>query len=562
MELSKQILRKIKTRKEINTIAEKLHRQGKKIVTINGSFDLLHYGHVYCLEKAKERGDVLIVGLNSDYSIHQYKGSDRPIISEKYRTAMIAALECVDYVTLFDETVPMQFVEGIKPDVHVNSAEYGYECIERPIVEKGGGKIYVIPKINDLSTSAIVKKLVAVTQKENKQTTWRDKILATIKKQKGILFAEPAIVHRCQYSGRSVIAKNSKFAEGFVDERGYVPVEWWIMSLTAAENEKTKENEGLSFVFVDNQKILFKQAVEIATKDMMGAYTHYWPLTKILDIGGDPVKTSFSEIKEVPPIPCHVHSGNIINGKAVGPGKLEAYFFPRVHVPPYNTNFGKTITRLGLKPIVTKEEFTEKLKEFGKSDAIYDLCNIFEIRAYDGWTILPGTIHAPGPWTTFEIQRPQDDFNLAGWQLGQRFSENELREKKQSLQLRGLKDEEAFVEEVVNWEVSTDPDFKKKYYRPSKIIEEGDWGKRIQIFFDNFYGEAFEIQPNHIWKRAADERPFAGIVWSGNGKLNDNTINVTNNKEKEFFVVPHTEVTIKNTGSVLLLIYTVFPIKE
>lgn len=564
--ISNAIQTKIKTREEINKIAQALHKEGKKIVTTNGSFDMLHYGHVYCLEEAKKQGDILIVGLNSDHSIHIYKSSDRPIIPEKYRAAMLAALSCVDYVTVFDETVPMPFLEGIKPHIHANSAEYGADCVERPTVEKYGGKVYVIPKVEGLSTSAIMNKLLAVTAKEKGQQTWRDKLLATVKKQNGILFAEPAIVYRCQYSGRNIIAKNSKFAEGYVDERGYVPVEWWIMSKTPAGNEKKKEGEGLSLVYLETEKgtekISFQHAVEIATADIVGEFTNQWPLTKILDIGGEPVQPSFGNEKEIPPIPCHVHSGDIINGKAAGPGKLEAYFFPPVNVQPYNAQFGKTITRLGVNPNVSKEMFEEKLKHFGKDDAMYELCTVYEIKAYDGWTLLPSVVHAPGPWTTFEIQRPQDDFNLASWQLGQRFREEELEEKRQSLQFRGLKDEKAFVEEVVNWDVSIDPKFKEKWYRPSKVIEQGSWGRRLQIFFDAFYGEALEIQPGQSYTRIKDERPFAGIVWSGKGMLNGNEINVMNNARKEFLVTPKTEVIIKNTGTIPLLIYTVFPIDE
>src|SRR3989338_6122610 len=337
------------------------------------------------------------------------------------------------------------------------------------------------------------------------------------------------------------------------------------MSKTTAENDKPKENEGLSYIFIDSEgkeeKLLFKDAVDIAQEELLGEYTQHWPLTKILDIGGEPVRTSFSFAEEVPPIPCHVHSGEIRNGKAQGPGKLEAYFFPPVDVPPYKQNFGKTITRLGLKPTVSKEQGRQNLKMFGKSDGMYELCNIYEINAYDGWTILPGTVHAPGPWTTFEIQRPQDDFNLASWQLGKRLSPLELEEKKKTAQLRGLENEEAFLKEVINWDVSIDPKFKENWYRKSKAIQEGPWVRQLQIFFDDFYGEAFEIQPGYSWTRNADHKPFAGIVWSGQGILNGNLINVENQKKKEFLVTPKTQITLTNTGETPLLIYTVFPIK-
>lgn len=160
--------KKIKSREDIKKIAIELHKKGKKIVTTNGSFDLMHYGHVYMLEKAKELGDVLIVGLNSDKSVKEYKSPDRPIIPEKFRAAMLAAIQCVDYVTLFDEIVPMTFVESIKPNVHVNSTEYGWDCVERPTVEKYGGKLVLIEKIEGLSTSAIMKKIAELDAKEKK----------------------------------------------------------------------------------------------------------------------------------------------------------------------------------------------------------------------------------------------------------------------------------------------------------------------------------------------------------------------------------------------------------
>ncbi|GAG14983.1 unnamed protein product, partial [marine sediment metagenome] len=99
-------MNKIKTFEEIKEIAPKLKSEGKKIVTTNGSFDLLHIGHVKSLQKAKEYGDILIVGLNSDSSIKQYKSKDRPIVGQKERAEMLAALECVDYVVIFDETDP------------------------------------------------------------------------------------------------------------------------------------------------------------------------------------------------------------------------------------------------------------------------------------------------------------------------------------------------------------------------------------------------------------------------------------------------------------------------
>ena len=150
---------KIKTREEISKISEDLKKKGKVIVSCNGSFDLLHIGHVKFLQEAKKQGDVLIVGLNSDSSIKSYKSSDRPIIGEKYRGEMVSAFECVDYVTIYDEKDSLAFVESVKPNVHVNGAEYGMDCIEAHLVKKYGGKIHLVPKFEGFSTTELISKI-------------------------------------------------------------------------------------------------------------------------------------------------------------------------------------------------------------------------------------------------------------------------------------------------------------------------------------------------------------------------------------------------------------------
>lgn len=151
--------KKIKTREEIKEIADELRKQGKKIVTCNGTFDLVHVGHLMFLKEAKEQGDVLIVGLNSDSSIKQYKNKTRPFTPQQYRTELISGFECVDYVTIFDETNPIELLKVIKPDVHVNGEDYGYNCIERPIVEKYGGKIHIVKNFKGFSTTKLIEKI-------------------------------------------------------------------------------------------------------------------------------------------------------------------------------------------------------------------------------------------------------------------------------------------------------------------------------------------------------------------------------------------------------------------
>jgi len=105
-----------------------LKAEGKTIATLNGSFDLLHAGHLHMIYEASLQGDVLIVALNSDRSIQQYKSPKRPIIPLEYRLRMMAALAFVSYVTSFEETDPCILLGKIKPHVHVNGAEYGENC--------------------------------------------------------------------------------------------------------------------------------------------------------------------------------------------------------------------------------------------------------------------------------------------------------------------------------------------------------------------------------------------------------------------------------------------------
>lgn len=153
---------KIKKFSELVEIVKKLKKEDKKIVTTNGSFDLVHAGHIAFLYKAKEQGDILIVGLNSDSSIKQYKSKDRPIISQKDRAELMAALEMVDYVFIFDETTPVKFISILKPDVHANAAQYGKECIEANAVKEAGGKLYLVPTLVDVSTTKIINKIIKV----------------------------------------------------------------------------------------------------------------------------------------------------------------------------------------------------------------------------------------------------------------------------------------------------------------------------------------------------------------------------------------------------------------
>lgn len=133
------------------------------IATLNGSFDLMHAGHLQIVYEASLQADVLIVALNSDDSIRAYKSPDRPIIPLEYRMQMMAALEFVGYVTWFDETNPLHLLDCIKPDVHINGAEYGENCIEADIVKGNGGRIHIVQLVPGLSTSSILKKIASIS---------------------------------------------------------------------------------------------------------------------------------------------------------------------------------------------------------------------------------------------------------------------------------------------------------------------------------------------------------------------------------------------------------------
>jgi rfaE bifunctional protein nucleotidyltransferase chain/domain len=111
------------------------------------------------LNEARQLGDVLIVGLNSDESVKSYKGPSRPVVPERGRAEMLLALRMVDYVHIFEESNPIAFLKEVNPDVHVNSSEYGEDCIESATVRRGGGIVHIVGRIPGLSTSGLIDDL-------------------------------------------------------------------------------------------------------------------------------------------------------------------------------------------------------------------------------------------------------------------------------------------------------------------------------------------------------------------------------------------------------------------
>jgi rfaE bifunctional protein nucleotidyltransferase chain/domain len=139
------------------------HRQGKKIVFTNGCFDIMHVGHVRYLSTAKAKGEILVVGLNSDKSVNAIKGEKKPIICEAQRAEVLAGLWCVDYITVFNESDPLKLIQAIKPDVLVKGADWPEDkIIGADFVKSNGGQVVRVPLVPEISTSSIIQKILTV----------------------------------------------------------------------------------------------------------------------------------------------------------------------------------------------------------------------------------------------------------------------------------------------------------------------------------------------------------------------------------------------------------------
>lgn len=147
---------KLKTRVQLKRILNNIRAMGKKVVFTNGCFDLIHVGHIRYLSKARRLGDILVVAVNSDSSVRRLKGKNRPIMPQKDRLEIVAALGCVDYVVLFGEETPAKLIEYLEPDILVKGADYklseivGRECV---------GKVITIPLVKNRSTTRLIKTI-------------------------------------------------------------------------------------------------------------------------------------------------------------------------------------------------------------------------------------------------------------------------------------------------------------------------------------------------------------------------------------------------------------------
>jgi rfaE bifunctional protein nucleotidyltransferase chain/domain len=139
----------------------RLRREGRRVVFTNGCFDLIHPGHVRYLQEARRLGDALIVALNSDRSVRELKGDKRPILDQDERAEVMAALGCVDYVTIFDESTPRAIIAALLPDVLVKGGDWGLDrIVGRDEVEAAGGKVLSLPFVDGCSTTDLIERIV------------------------------------------------------------------------------------------------------------------------------------------------------------------------------------------------------------------------------------------------------------------------------------------------------------------------------------------------------------------------------------------------------------------
>jgi D-glycero-beta-D-manno-heptose 1-phosphate adenylyltransferase len=151
-------------RADVAALGERLRREGRRIAFANGCFDLLHVGHVRYLQGAKEQGDVLVVGVNSDRSVTALKGPGRPLLSADARCELVAALECVDYVVVFDELNAESVLRDLRPDVHCKGTDYSEQTVpEREVMKALGGVVRIVGDTKNHSTRELLARMANKT---------------------------------------------------------------------------------------------------------------------------------------------------------------------------------------------------------------------------------------------------------------------------------------------------------------------------------------------------------------------------------------------------------------
>lgn len=159
---------KIYSREKLKKELDRLQIEGGKIVFTNGCFDILHVGHTRYLREAKKMGDVLVLALNSDSSIRAIKGGKRPLIPENERADVVASLESVDYVTIFNECTPLELIEFLRPDILVKGGDWTEkDVVGREAVQKWDGRVVIIPEVEGVSTTNIIEKVKSTYRKDS-----------------------------------------------------------------------------------------------------------------------------------------------------------------------------------------------------------------------------------------------------------------------------------------------------------------------------------------------------------------------------------------------------------
>ena len=154
-------------RAEVVSLGERLRKAGRQIVFANGCFDIFHVGHVRYLEGARQQGDALVVGVNSDQSVRQLKGEGRPLLPEDARAELLAAMECVDYVVVFDEPTAEEILRDLKPHVHCKGTDYTEATVpEREVVKDWGGRVVIVGDPKDHSTRDVLARIAQLKNVE------------------------------------------------------------------------------------------------------------------------------------------------------------------------------------------------------------------------------------------------------------------------------------------------------------------------------------------------------------------------------------------------------------
>jgi len=233
--------KKIKKYNQIVSIVENLKKVGKTVVAYSGAFDLLQSGHIKSLREAKEQGDFLIVLLNSDKSVKGYKGPNRPINSEIERAELLAALEMIDCILIFDELTPIKVLAGIRPNVYCSGYDWGGGCVERKTVEEYGGRIHVLNRETGKSTSKIIEKIVGIYEKPDVRAVFldRDGVINEnkpeyIHKIKDFRFKDGVIngLKKIQRKGYKliIVTNQSGIARGYFKEKDLVLLNNWMLT--------------------------------------------------------------------------------------------------------------------------------------------------------------------------------------------------------------------------------------------------------------------------------------------------------------------------------------------